>query len=122
VRIIPKACGITPAHMGSFVLIEFAKADSIVHLEHLSTAAFPRDKVDVEAHQRARMSLDQIAMRTSRSDSSLTSSRRRRRHNDRTPGTCGLGEVKLQQPAQLCGVPLHRQRVEGVRCWCEGGR
>lgn len=67
VRIIPSARGITAAHMGSFVLMEFAKADPIVHLEHLSTTAFLRDRDDVEAHQRARASLDQVAMSPSES-------------------------------------------------------
>lgn len=62
VRIIPDACGITRAHMGSFVLLEFAKAGSIVHVEELSTWSFLRDRSDVEEHQKAFASLDQIAM------------------------------------------------------------
>lgn len=62
VRIIPDAVGITRAHMGSFVLLEFAKADPIVHVEHLSTTAFLRDRADVEAHRGARTDLEQVAM------------------------------------------------------------
>ncbi|MGW9478324.1 helix-turn-helix domain-containing protein [Saccharomonospora azurea] len=62
VRIIPDAVGLTRAHMGAFMLIEFAKAEPIVHLEHLSTTAFLRDRADVEAHMGARTDLDQVAM------------------------------------------------------------
>ena len=62
VRIIPDAAGITRAHMGSFVLLEFAAADPIVHVEHLATTAFLRDKSDVERHKQARADLEQVAM------------------------------------------------------------
>ncbi|WP_028663143.1 helix-turn-helix domain-containing protein [Saccharomonospora halophila] len=62
VRIIPEACGLTPAHTGSFALLEFAKADSIVHMEHLSSAVLLRDRDDVEAHRTALSSLDELAL------------------------------------------------------------
>jgi len=62
VRIIPEAVGITRAHMGSFVLLEFDRADPIVHVEHLSTTAFLRDRDDLEEHQTALAGLDQTAM------------------------------------------------------------
>ncbi|WP_028662055.1 helix-turn-helix domain-containing protein [Saccharomonospora saliphila] len=62
VRIIPSACGITPAHLGSFVLLEFAKADPIVQMEHLSSIVFLRDRGDVEAYTMARASLNREAM------------------------------------------------------------
>lgn len=63
IRIIPGTCGVTRAHMGSFVLLEFTTADPIVHVEQLSTSAFLRDRDDVEEHQKALASLDQVAMK-----------------------------------------------------------
>ncbi|MEV0055553.1 helix-turn-helix transcriptional regulator [Saccharopolyspora shandongensis] len=42
-----------PAHMGSFVLFEFAKAAPIVHLEHYGSAAFLDATKEVAAYQRA---------------------------------------------------------------------
>ncbi|WP_324604546.1 helix-turn-helix domain-containing protein [Saccharomonospora iraqiensis] len=62
IRIIPEARGITRAHTGSFVLMEFAAAEPIVHLEDLSSAAFLRDQEDVKAHQAAVASLNQVAL------------------------------------------------------------
>lgn len=62
VRVVTTKAGITWAHLGAFVLLEFARAAPIVHVETLSTASFLRDQNDVDRHQEARASLDQTAM------------------------------------------------------------
>lgn len=62
IRVIPTGVGITWAHLGAFVLLEFPRADPVVHIETLSTASFLRDRDDVDRHQEARDSLDQTAM------------------------------------------------------------
>lgn len=62
VRVIPASVGFTAAHMGPFVLLEFAKAEPVVHLEHLRSSVFLRDRGDVEAYKAARDDLDRVAM------------------------------------------------------------
>ncbi|MFR9727648.1 helix-turn-helix domain-containing protein [Saccharopolyspora sp. MS10] len=66
-RIIPSAAGWTPAHAGPFLLLEFAKADPVVHLEHHRSSAFLREPEAVEAFRSARDELEQVAL--SREDS-----------------------------------------------------
>ncbi len=66
-RIIPAAAGWTPAHAGPFVLLEFAKADPVVHLEHHRSSAFLQDEDAVDAFRSARDELERIAL--SREDS-----------------------------------------------------
>ncbi|MCA1185997.1 MULTISPECIES: helix-turn-helix transcriptional regulator [unclassified Saccharopolyspora] len=66
-RIIPSAAGWTPAHAGPFVLLEFAKADPVVHLEHHRSSAFLQDDDSVGAFRAARDELERIAL--SREDS-----------------------------------------------------
>ncbi|SNR50138.1 Helix-turn-helix domain-containing protein [Haloechinothrix alba] len=62
IRIIPESAGFTPAHAGPFVLLEFAKADSVVHLEHYQSSAFLRDHGDVSAYLSAREEIEEVAM------------------------------------------------------------
>lgn len=62
VRILPTSAGFTVAHAGPFVLLEFEKADPIVHLEHHRSSAFLRDQNDVQAYVAAREDLEKLAM------------------------------------------------------------
>ncbi|MBQ0923773.1 MULTISPECIES: helix-turn-helix domain-containing protein [Saccharopolyspora] len=62
IRIIPLSAGWTPAHAGPFVLLEFAKASPVVHLEHHRSSAFLRDPGDVTAFVKAGKDLGQFAM------------------------------------------------------------
>lgn len=62
IRVIPAHAGFTPAHAGPFVLLEFAKAPPVVHLEHHRSSAFLRDQGDVEAFLAARKEIDRVAM------------------------------------------------------------
>lgn len=61
-RVIPLDLGITAAHMGPFVLLEFANVDPIVYMEQLSTSVFLRDREDVREHEAELASLDHMAM------------------------------------------------------------
>lgn len=62
VRVIPSSAGWTPAHAGPFVLLEFAKAAPVVHLEHHRSSAFLRDEADVTAFVQARDDIERVAM------------------------------------------------------------
>ncbi|MDA3629035.1 helix-turn-helix transcriptional regulator [Saccharopolyspora sp. WRP15-2] len=62
IRVVPSAAGWTPAHAGPFVLLEFAKAEPVVHLEHHRSSAFLRDEADVKAFVSAREDVEQSAM------------------------------------------------------------
>lgn len=62
IRVIPSSAGFTPALAGSFVLLEFAKAAPVVHLEHHRSSACLRDEADVRAYQDAREDIDRVAM------------------------------------------------------------
>lgn len=62
VRIVPASAGFTVAHAGPFVLMEFEKADPIVHLEHHRSSVFLRDQNDVQAYAAARDDLEKVAM------------------------------------------------------------
>ena len=62
VRIIPTAAGFTPAHVGPFVLLEFAHAKPVVHLEHHRSSVFLRDEGDVSAYLSAREDIESEAM------------------------------------------------------------
>ncbi|WP_017973198.1 helix-turn-helix domain-containing protein [Actinopolyspora halophila] len=62
IRVIPATAGWTPAHTGPFVLLEFAKADPVVHLEHHRSSATLRDSDDVTAYLEARDLLAKTAM------------------------------------------------------------
>lgn len=66
-RIIPATAGWTPAHAGPFVLLEFAKADPVVHLEHHRSSAFLQEEDAVDAFRSARDELERVAL--SREDS-----------------------------------------------------
>jgi transcriptional regulator with XRE-family HTH domain len=68
IRVIPLSAGWTPAHTGPFVLLEFAKAASVVHLEHHRSSAFLRDAGDVKAFVAAREELTELAMSTTESE------------------------------------------------------
>ncbi|ASU79949.1 XRE family transcriptional regulator [Actinopolyspora erythraea] len=52
----------TPAHAGSFVLFEFAKAAPIVHLEHVASSTSVYSARETRAYQQAATTLRQIAM------------------------------------------------------------
>ncbi|MBB5156620.1 helix-turn-helix domain-containing protein [Saccharopolyspora phatthalungensis] len=56
-----------PAHAGSFILFEFAKTESIVHVEHLASGAFLYSKKEVAAHAAAVTRLRELAMTPDRS-------------------------------------------------------
>ncbi|MER7009869.1 helix-turn-helix transcriptional regulator [Saccharopolyspora sp. NPDC000359] len=62
IRVIPQSAGWTPAHAGPFVLLEFAKAAPVVHLEHHRSSAFLRDEGDVSAFVTAREDIERVAM------------------------------------------------------------
>jgi transcriptional regulator with XRE-family HTH domain len=62
VRVVPTSAGFTPALAGPFVLIEFDKAEPVVHLEHHRSSAFLRDQGDVHAYVAAREDLERMAM------------------------------------------------------------
>jgi transcriptional regulator with XRE-family HTH domain len=62
IRVIPTSAGFTPAHAGPFVLLEFDKAEPVVHLEHHRSSAFLRDPGDVRAYLAARDDLERVAM------------------------------------------------------------
>ncbi|MDA3644528.1 helix-turn-helix transcriptional regulator [Saccharopolyspora indica] len=62
IRVVPRSAGWTPAHVGPFVLLEFAKAAPVVHLEHHRSSAFLRDEADVKAFVSAREAVEQAAM------------------------------------------------------------
>ncbi|PRW63172.1 helix-turn-helix domain-containing protein [Actinopolyspora mortivallis] len=62
IRVIPTTAGWTPAHTGPFVLLEFDRADPVVHLEHHRSSATLRDKDDVTAYLEARDHLARAAM------------------------------------------------------------
>jgi DNA-binding XRE family transcriptional regulator len=62
IRVIPTSAGFTPAHAGPFVLLEFDKAEPVVHLEHHRSSAFLRDPGDVRAYLAARDYLEIVAM------------------------------------------------------------
>ncbi|MGJ7907630.1 helix-turn-helix domain-containing protein [Actinopolyspora sp. H202] len=62
IRLIAAEAGWTPAHTGPFVLLEFTKADPVVHLEHHRSSATLRDKEDVAAFRDARDHLGRVAM------------------------------------------------------------
>ncbi|CAM00202.1 helix-turn-helix protein [Saccharopolyspora erythraea NRRL 2338] len=51
-----------PAHVGQFILFEFAKATPIVQLEHYSGVAFLKGPRDIAAYQRAVTTLRELAM------------------------------------------------------------
>ncbi|QIZ35315.1 helix-turn-helix domain-containing protein [Saccharopolyspora sp. ASAGF58] len=62
IRVIPRSAGWTPAHAGPFVLLEFAKAAPVVHLEHHRSSVFLRDEADVKAFVSAREDVERMAM------------------------------------------------------------
>lgn len=62
VRAVPTGQGVTAAHMGPFVLLEFAGAEPVVHLEHLRSGVFLRDQSDVQTYRDARAELERVAM------------------------------------------------------------
>lgn len=62
VRIIPTSAGFTPALAGPFVLLEFAKAEPVVHLEHHRSSVFLRDEGDVRAYLAALEDLERVLM------------------------------------------------------------
>ncbi|RKT84341.1 Helix-turn-helix domain-containing protein [Saccharopolyspora antimicrobica] len=62
IRVIPRSAGWTPAHAGPFVLLEFAKAEPVVHLEHHRSSVFLREDADVKAFASARDDVEQSAM------------------------------------------------------------
>lgn len=67
IHLIPAAAGWTPAHAGPFVLLEFAKANPVVHLEHHRSSVFLRDTADVKAFVEARDDVHRAAMTTEQS-------------------------------------------------------
>lgn len=63
VRVLPQELALwTPAHDGAFVLFEFLKAPSIVHLEHFRAPAFLFDAKDVAAYKEAVHELHGLAL------------------------------------------------------------
>lgn len=66
-HVVPLSAGWTPAHAGPFVLLEFAKAQPVVHLEHHRSSAFLRDTADVKAFIAAREDVHRAAMTTEHS-------------------------------------------------------
>ncbi|TDD56718.1 helix-turn-helix domain-containing protein [Saccharopolyspora elongata] len=62
IRVIPRSAGWTPAHAGPFVLLAFAKAAPVVHLEHHRSSVFLRDEADVKAFVSAREDVEQVAL------------------------------------------------------------
>ncbi|SFD70214.1 Helix-turn-helix domain-containing protein [Actinopolyspora alba] len=62
IRVIPATAGWTPAHTGPFVLLEFSRAEPVVHLEHHRSSATLRDDEDVTAYLDARDHLARVAM------------------------------------------------------------
>lgn len=61
-RVVPLSAGWTPLHTGPFVLLEFARAAPVVHLEHHRSSVFLRDEDDVSSYQQARDDIAQVAM------------------------------------------------------------
>lgn len=63
IRIVPdRSTEWTPAHAGSFVLFEFAKAAPIVHLEHVASSTSVYSARETRAYQEATTTLRRIAM------------------------------------------------------------
>lgn len=69
IRVVPLSAGWTPAQSGPFVLLEFAKAPPVVHLEHHRTAQFVQEADDVAGYVEAR---DQVIRAALTSDDSAT--------------------------------------------------
>lgn len=62
IRVIPFIRGGHPAVNGTFSVLEFAKAATIVHLEHLRSSLFVDDRHNVEAFLRTVATLDETAL------------------------------------------------------------
>ncbi|SFO68591.1 hypothetical protein SAMN05421805_121104 [Saccharopolyspora antimicrobica] len=73
IQVLPASSGRWhPAHAGSFILFEFTKTESIVHLEHLTTGAFLYSKNEVAIHAVAVSELQELAMTPDRSAHCIT--------------------------------------------------
>jgi transcriptional regulator with XRE-family HTH domain len=62
VRVVPLGGDWHPGLMGPFILFDFAKAPSIVHLEHHRSSVFLYDDEDVLAYKDAAATLRRVAM------------------------------------------------------------
>ncbi|GAB3554624.1 helix-turn-helix transcriptional regulator [Actinopolyspora lacussalsi] len=62
VRVLPDTGTWTPAHVGPFMLFDFAKAAPVVHIEHLSSSAFLSNVGDIRVHRDATVNLREAAM------------------------------------------------------------
>lgn len=62
VQVLPDRGAWTPAHVGPFILFDFAKAAPIVHFEHLSSSAFLSNVGDIRVHRDATVNLREAAM------------------------------------------------------------
>ncbi|WP_092597912.1 helix-turn-helix domain-containing protein [Actinopolyspora xinjiangensis] len=62
VHVLPDTGKWTPAHIGPFILFDFAKAAPIVHFEHLSSSAFLSNTGDIKVHREAAVNLREAAM------------------------------------------------------------
>ncbi|WP_046469867.1 helix-turn-helix domain-containing protein [Allosalinactinospora lopnorensis] len=62
IRVVPFSHGGHPAMSGAFSMLEFKKAATIVHLEHLKSSIFVDDPRDVEAFRSAVAKLEEIAL------------------------------------------------------------
>ncbi|MGJ7907906.1 helix-turn-helix domain-containing protein [Actinopolyspora sp. H202] len=62
VHVLPDTSTWTPAHVGPFMLFDFAKAAPVVHIEHLSSSAFLSNVGDIRVHRDATVNLREAAM------------------------------------------------------------
>jgi len=62
VQVVPSNVGWHPGLMGPFILFDFDKAPSIVHLEHHRSGVFLYDEADVEAYRNAADEIRALAM------------------------------------------------------------
>lgn len=62
VQVVPSNVGWHPGLMGPFILFDFEKAPSIVHLEHHRSGVFLYDEADVEAYRIAADEIRALAM------------------------------------------------------------
>jgi transcriptional regulator with XRE-family HTH domain len=62
VRVIPFEAGGHPGVNGAYVLLDFADARPVVHLEHLRSGLFLHQASDVDPYVRATVTLDAVAL------------------------------------------------------------
>lgn len=61
-QVIPTDCGWHPGLEGPFVLVEFARAKPVIHLENRRSALFLHEQPDVEAYRTAADKVTEMAM------------------------------------------------------------